>query len=315
MRFGSLAFLPAVLPWRGSALLLARRTYSQACTARTCSHESVVLSPFQIRACEKQPNRSSDGSLQSTKSFKAPFLRGPVILVLYVAFVLQGAVFGPGKLGDPGVLGLIFSGRLSEVNDLYLSVFNCLGVVAGVYAALLMPAESKQPKLNPLIFSIFGFAFGFGALGPYLALRKFVPRVSREDLSSSRIARFLESKFYAVSLLAYAIFTYVLGLGLAAPSATRDTVLFTCWLDTVHLFQTDRLVHASLLDAALLCILLWGPLCEDMRRRGWIFDRKHIDSYINAACVLAAPGLGPALYLVLRSPLPSSVGSKTEEAP
>jgi hypothetical protein len=223
-------------------------------------------------------------------------------------------VFGPGELFDLGTIGQILQGHSDDVNNLFLAVFYGLAQMGIVYAGLLMPAAGKQTRLNTLLFSVAGIALGFTGLAPYLALREYAPRVVAEDVDDAGLAaRWFNSKACGVTAVAAAAYVYYLALALSASSESRDVIVYACWLDTARLFASDRGVNATLIDFSILSTAMWGPLTEDMRRRGWKFDKFNAASYINAACVLAAPCLGPAVYLVARPDLPC--GSMPRETP
>jgi hypothetical protein len=240
----------------------------------------------------------------------APKWRAPLILVVYAAFVSNLLLLGPGELGDLGAIGQILQGHSEEVNNLFLAIFFGLGQTGIVYAGLLMPAAGKQNGLlNTLFFSISGTVFGFGGIAPYLAFRQYAPRIVAEDVEEAGLAaRWFNSRAFALTAVAGALYVYYLGLGFSAgfdaPSELRDVIFYACWQDTSRLFATDRGVNATLIDGVILSVGMWGPLTEDMRRRGWKFDKFNISSYVNAACILAAPCLGPAVYLLARPALP-----------
>ena len=71
------------------------------------------------------------------------------------------------------LIGSPFSGA---VNPIFESLFNSLGVVPAVYAALLLPGAKDQPRIPTVPPLAASFALGFFALGPYL-----IAREPRED--------------------------------------------------------------------------------------------------------------------------------------
>jgi hypothetical protein len=257
---------------------------------------------------ENAPDTVPEVPSRPSASVAAPAWRGPAVAALWVAFLVYNLALGPGSLTDTGDLGLIMQGRFSEVNDLLLAVFNAVGQTTAVYASLLLPAAPRQNKLTPTIpFTLAGMVVGFAALGPYLAFRTYAPDLTAQDLDKAGpLAKWFEGKANAVLVLGYALFIYYLAFAFGAPSEARDVIFYACWQNTAQLFDSNRFVHGMLIDGALLCTLLYGPLTEDMRRRGWIFDKNNISSYLNAFCILAAPCIGPAVYLLLRPSLPDS---------
>lgn len=99
----------------------------------------------------------------------------------------------------------------------------------------------------------------------------------------------------AVSLaLAYKLFTIA---DIAAASA-----------DFSELFMSSKLVHVSTLDLLTLSIFFYEPAIEDMRRRGWWPKEEGVTATtaerMRLLSFCALPVLGPALYVVLRPPLP-----------
>lgn len=272
---------------------------------RACAQSSSKvenLSGSEINSATEAKNDTPPGDPEPS----TPSLRTAAIGALYVLFVVHNIGFGPGSLLDPGTIGQILSGKTQEVNDLVIAVFYGLGVIGNVYGGLLAAGAGKQKRLNSALFSIAGCILGFFGVGPYLAGREYAPVVSREELSrQGPVVKVFESKVFALGTLGLALYVYVTGLGLLAPSEMRDVIFYSCWQDTARLFASDRGIHATLLDGALLSVLMWGPLTEDMRRRGWVFDNENKSSFVNALSILAAPCLGPALYLLLRPQLPS----------
>jgi hypothetical protein len=77
------------------------------------------------------------------------------------------------------LIGSPFSGA---VNPIFESLFNSLGVVPAVYAALLLPGAKDQPRIPTVPPLAASFALGFFALGPYLIARE--PRTDPVSKSS-----------------------------------------------------------------------------------------------------------------------------------
>lgn len=61
-----------------------------------------------------------------------------------------------------------------------------------------------------------------------------------------------------------------------------------------------------------MSLLTWGPLTEDMRRRGWFTPGSEFESNITAASILSTPGFGAAVYLVLRPRLPEALAEEAK---
>jgi hypothetical protein len=69
------------------------------------------------------------------------------------------------------------------------------------------------------------------------------------------------------------------------------------WADWWQAFQTNRFIHVMSLDFALLSLLFPLVLGDDLSRRG-------ISPVPWLALVSVLPLVGPALYIMVRPPLP-----------
>lgn len=227
--------------------------------------------------------------------------------VLYVGIVTYGLFFAPGSFENNNQLALILRGQVDEVNDLFFAVFNLLGAIAANFAVLLNAGAPKQKRLATWPFSLLGFVFGFGALGPYLVAREYAPSVTREDVQDRGfVSRLLESRFFSVGTVLYALWAYAFALGLFSPGTQEfhNIVFYSSWVDLTRIITSDRLAFTTCLDFVILSLLTWGPLTEDMSRRGWFTNGKELESALTAISFILVPGLGPAFYLVTRSQLP-----------
>ena len=191
---------------------------------------------------------------------------------------------------DAGLVTTLVSAPFSgAVNPIFEALFNSLGVVPAVYAALLLPGAKDQPRIPTVPPLAASFALGFFALGPYLIARE--PRtepVARSSLGWATRTIF-ESKVFAGFNAAFAAFliTY------AAANFTSDAAeaFVAMWRDQ------SALACVSSCDLAVLSIAMYGALAEDMRRRGCYDGAK-------AAAFCAVPVLGPCVYLLTRPSLP-----------
>ena len=93
--------------------------------------------------------------------------------------------------------------------QVFFFVFNSLGLLPAVNAALLLPGAKAQRPLPAAPFVASAFFAGFGGLGPYLILREPRPEpVARSDLGF--FPRYVsESRLYGLGLLAGAVGLYV----------------------------------------------------------------------------------------------------------
>ena len=186
------------------------------------------------------------------------------------------------------LIGSPFSGA---VNPIFESLFNSLGVVPAVYAALLLPGAKDQPRIPTVPPLAASFALGFFALGPYLITRE--PRtdpVSKSSLGWATRTIF-ESKIFAGFNALFA--TFLIGYGAVNFSADALEGFVTMWRDQ------SALACVSSCDLAVLSIAMYGAVSEDMKRRGCYDAGK-------AAAFCLVPVLGPCVYLVTRPSLPEN---------
>lgn len=187
------------------------------------------------------------------------------------------------------ITSLISSPFSGTVNPIFEALFNSLGVVPAVYAALLLPGGKDQPRLPPVPPIALSFALGFFALGPYLITREprgEVGSVKKSDLGWATKTVF-ESKIFAVGNAAFATFLTAYAVSHADTASVQGFV---------ELWTTQSaLCCVSSCDLLVLSLAFGGVIAEDMERRGF--------SNIPAAAFAAVPVLGPCLWLVVRPTL------------
>lgn len=131
------------------------------------------------------------------------------------------------------------------------------------------------------------------SLGPYLAFRRLNTEVTSEDATGSRGV--FESKLPALGMLGFAFL--LTGFVITQGGFSQQIS------DFLELFQTQRLVHVSTIDFAILSLALYDPITEDIARRYISSDTGKEPSALRYCAV---PVLGPILYLLSRPSLPSS---------
>jgi len=188
------------------------------------------------------------------------------------------------------ITGLISAPFSGTTNPIFEALFNSLGVVPAVYAALLLPGGKGQPRLAPTLPIAASFALGFFALGPYLILREprdFVGSVARKDLGWATRTIF-ESKIFALFNAAFAAF--LIGYGASHADQAAVEGFKTLWA------EQSALCCVSSCDLLVLSLAVYGAVAEDQKRRG-------VFSVAKAAAFAAVPVLGPCLWLVVRPEL------------
>lgn len=116
----------------------------------------------------------------------------------------------------------------------------------------------------------------------------------------------LESRWLSVGTLLFSLWCYAFSLGIFTPGGQqyRDVVFYASGVNLLRLLSTDRFVSVTSADFVILSVIIWGPLTEDMSRRGWFVKGKKLESALTALSFMLVPVLGPALYLATRSSLP-----------
>lgn len=236
--------------------------------------------------------------------------------VVFVGFVSYALFLGPGSLTDSKELKNIITMNFEDVNVVVFAIFCLLGAIPMNYAVALNPGVSNEQKI-PFVPSVLSSFFaGFAGIGPYVITRKYVPSITKQEVESrGTVGRILESRWTSVGTAIFSMYSYVRCLGFFgnANEALRDAMFYSSFIDFLRLIKVDRFASVATVDFILLSVFLWGPLTEDMRRRGWFYKGGQLESVATALSILAVPGFGAALYFVLRPPLPDQVNSESEK--
>ncbi|CAM9386876.1 unnamed protein product [Scytosiphon promiscuus] len=228
-------------------------------------------------------------------------VRRALVLTIWVAFVAYAlGPWSPGSTGDPKDVVLateLFSVLLTPASPetaIFSCFFTALAFLPGAIASVLIGGgafgKGRQP-VPPQPFVFGAFALGFIAVGPYLAVRNYLPRSAMEEGEEmSTLEKALTSKIFAAPVLALAVTTsYYLVSALANPAAISG---FS------ELFWSSKFAHVSTLDFAVLSVLIVDPIREDMRRRG-------VEPEAAKVALYGFPLVGPALWLLVRPPTES----------
>ncbi|KAL3822806.1 hypothetical protein ACHAXA_005971 [Cyclostephanos tholiformis] len=237
-----------------------------------------------------------------------------IAYVLFVAFAFWRSYSEvPGSSLD--VLRKFLDNPMNPIgiNELFVTIFNLLGLYAAPFACLLVPSSSRRrddrgmllPATPFVLGSVFG---GYGILGLYASLRRKpddAMTLSKSDLGwfASNV---LENRgFNFIVLLAF-VSAYVTS-GLVDALIANPLELVDGYRD---LFDSTAIVSASSLDFAILTIVAASYVPEDLRRRGYDNDEDGgggggcgLSPELIAASTILFPGLGIALYCALRPSL------------
>ena len=177
------------------------------------------------------------------------------------------------------------TGKWMGINPLVIALFNLMGILPMIYAALML-IDGKTQKLSAGLFSAASFAVGAFAILPYLALRESNSRPVGEH---NGIIKLVDSRWLGVFL---SIGTVIL---LAYGITQGD------WVDFVQQWQTSRFIHVMSLDFCLLILLLPVLINDDIDRRNFTNPR-------SIKLLSLVPLIGALIYLCIRPNLPDVTG-------
>eukprot|EP00238_Polyblepharides_amylifera_P000245 CAMPEP_0196574070 /NCGR_PEP_ID=MMETSP1081-20130531/3855_1 /TAXON_ID=36882 /ORGANISM="Pyramimonas amylifera, Strain CCMP720" /LENGTH=291 /DNA_ID=CAMNT_0041891971 /DNA_START=148 /DNA_END=1023 /DNA_ORIENTATION=- len=226
-----------------------------------------------------------------------------VCAALWVA-LLTAATFGTNPATDPEVdaalisllttPGHFFSG---EVNPLFEAEWYSFGFVLVIYLSLLMPGAQDQKPLPTVPFVVASGALGWFVLAPYMTLRE----IREEPITKSDVGfvtrNILENKIFAGINLASAwyVLTNVIGNSYSGMFGEYSSLVSTQALATISTF-----------DISIMSLMMYFPMVEDMKRRGWEDKTVMVGMSKNvsiAVAFTAIPIFGPLLYLFVRPQL------------
>ena len=231
-----LARRPALAPGRLARVALA----SSPALETSAPASSSRAPPPRTRRRGRPPPSASRSAPGGSRSRPRPPSWPPSGTTAFDAELVRGLVTAP------------FSGA---TNPIFEALFNSLGVVPAVYAALLLPGAKDQPRCPAALPIAASFALGFFALGPYLILRE--PRAAPVPRSSlGWLARVvLESKPFAALNAAFALFLVAYGVTHADRAAIDGFA--TLWT------EQSALCCVSSCDLLVLSLAMVGPARED----------------------------------------------------
>ena len=169
MRMFGLAAL--LLAGSASALLLPGRGRPIAITQRVAAPPTLLFGAKKPTPPPAPPPDTDDGSFgKALRRLQGSPTRAAMAAVYFAALTY---VIGFAPQGSPEDTIRIVTECLDfdAPPSLFFVVFNALGVVPALYAAVLLPGANDQAPVPPATIATAFFA-GYGGLGPYLALRR-----------------------------------------------------------------------------------------------------------------------------------------------
>lgn len=201
--------------------------------------------------------------------------------LLWLGFVGYAFVLAPPD--RPDTLQLIIdlsTGKWAGINPLIIALFNLMGILPMVYAALML-IDGKTQRISAGLFSAVSFGVGAFAILPYLALRE--PN-SRPIGDRNGMIKLVDSRWLGILLSIGTIILLVYGI------SNGD------WADFRQQWRTSRFIHVMSLDFCLLALLLPVLINDDIQRR----------NFTNPAAIRVLsliPLFGGLIYLCIRPSL------------
>ncbi len=209
--------------------------------------------------------------------------------LLWLGFASYAFLLAPPDRSDTFQLIIDLStGKWAGINPLVIALFNLMGILPLVYAALML-IDGKTQRIPAGFFSALSFGVGAFAILPYLALRE---SNSRPIVDRSGIIKLVDSRWLGIVLSIGTIVLLAYGIGRGD------------WTDFSQQWQTIRFIHVMSLDFCLLILLLPILINDDLQRRKFTNPRA-----IRLLSLI--PLFGGLLYLCIR---PSLTDSTTNSA-
>jgi len=245
-----------------------------------------------VYAANLDTEEESEGGFLRGVSINAPYLAAYVIFLGFAVFKSITEEAGASNV----ILEQFFADPLNPgCNEVFVTIFNLLGLYFIPMACLLMPGAKNQkfPATPFLLGSMLG---GYGLLGPYAFTRTPDATIKTKADLGWVTANILENKifnwFIAVAFTSAYITSGGVNALLSDASGTIDGYL--------QLFSETAIASASSVDFLILTLSAASWITEDLSRRN--YEGKLPPALIAASTVLL-PGAGVALYCALRPSL------------
>lgn len=218
-----------------------------------------------------------------------------IAFVTFLSFAFYKSFTEPNGASMKVLEGFFADPLNPGCNELFVTIFNLLGLYFVPLACLLMPGAKGQ-KLPATPFVLASMLGGYGFLGPYMITRKpSMENVKKSDLGWFT-ANILENKLVNYGLAAVIASAYV-SSGFFTALISDSSQLINGYVD---LFSETAIASASSMDFLILTLVAASLIPEDLARRG---VKGGTAPYAVAASTLLWPGVGAALYCALRPEL------------
>jgi hypothetical protein len=207
--------------------------------------------------------------------------------LLWLGFVSYAFLLAPpDRLDTLQLIIDLSTGKWAGINPLVIALFNLMGILPLIYAALIL-LDGQNQRIPAGLFSALSFGVGAFAILPYLALRE--PN-SRPIGDRNGMIKLVDSRWFGIilSIGTIGLLSYGIGRG--------------DWTDFIQQWHASRFIHVMSLDFWLLSLLLPVLIGDDIPRRRFTNPRAiQLLSFI--------PLFGSLLYLCIRPSLTDSTAN------
>ncbi|KAL3687202.1 hypothetical protein R1sor_013511 [Riccia sorocarpa] len=289
------------LRWRGFGMSETRATKSEITRAAVSTEQEDSAKTLQRGGGGGMGGPNDGGGGGGGGGDAVNWISSALIFAFWAGLLYYGATMAPNQTS---YRDFYFIQKLSglygddgfAMNKVLTAEFFMMGLWPLLYTALLIPSGRSRKGVPIWPFAGLSFAVGAFALLPYFGLwRPPPPRVPKDELRRWPLS-LLESKITAV----FAIISAVVLLGYAGLAGADQ------WAEFSQYFRESRFIHVMTID-----FLTLTTLCPF-----WVYNdlavRKGSDAIEPLLALSFLPLLGPAIYLLLRPSLPTSM---IEESP
>ena len=218
-----------------------------------------------------------------------------VAFVTFLAFAFYRSFTEPDGASTKVLEGFFADPLNPGCNELFVTIFNLLGLYFVPISCLVMPGAKGQkfPATPFLLGSMLG---GYGFLGPYMMTRKPSLEIANKSELGWFTTNVLENKIVNWTVLAVISSAYV-SSGFINALLDDSNKLLTGYGE---LFANTAIASASTMDFFILTLVAASLIPEDLARRG---VKEGAAPYTIAASTVLLPGVGAALYCALRPEL------------
>lgn len=275
-----------------STRLAQPMTVAKIPLATSKTKNSRSLTTTSVYASNLDTKEESEGGFLAGVSINPPYL---VAYVIFLGFAFFKTMTEEAGASNEILLKFIADPLNPGCNELFVTVFNLLGLYFVPIACLLMPAAKSQkfPATPFLLGSMFG---GYGLVGPYAFTRTPDATIKTKADLGWVTANILENKIFNWFIVAAFTSAYITSGGVNAllsdASGTIDGY--------GQLFSDTAIASASSVDFLILTLSAASWIPEDLARRNYKGD---LSPDLIAASTALLPGVGVALYCALRPSL------------